>query len=88
MKNLTDFFKDLGLGLMLLMSSGGYFYHTITYEFARTEISKFEKEGKQYAKDYCKGILSDSYYNSKFMKIVNGRDDAAREYLEFTKLND
>ncbi len=87
MKTLTDFFKDLGLGLMLLMSSGGYLYHATTYDFARTEISKFEKEGKQCAKDYCKKILSDSYYDSKFMKIVNGRDDAAREYLEFTELN-
>lgn len=67
---------------------GGIAQNIMTYNYIKNEISKAEKNGKEYAKEYCKMTLKESYESSRISRLVNGGDDAAREYLEKIELEE
>lgn len=71
----------------VVMVAGGITQNIMTYNFTKEDISKAEKNGKEYAEYYCKMTLRRSYESSRIARLVNGDDDAAREYLELNELN-
>ncbi len=67
------------------------FIHQATYKDTKIEILEAERKyGKNYAEYCCKLKLNKSYVPvipPVITKIIDGADNAARDYLESTKLN-
>ena len=70
MKNLLSIWnitKTFGF----ILVAGGITQNIITYNYTKEDISNAEKEGKEYAKDYCKQILKNSYKEKILLQLVS-----------------
>lgn len=78
MKNLKSIILE---GLVSSIVVTGLIYHIGTYQFGKSQISKAERDGSDCAETYCKSILNDFCNKSKIFRYLDGRNEAAAEYL-------
>ncbi len=79
MGNLKDYLTGIGIGAGTLVYNF-LVSNTISYYFVKNEISKAEKERKEYAISYCKGLLENQTKFPLNLFFHSGQD-LARDYL-------